>query len=607
MKVIIYSNAPTVNSGYGVQCAHLVTRLTREGHEVAVACNYGQQGRVGTFDTPYGPVKLYPASENVGNSIEAIVPHALDFFGGDPLGGWIISLIDQFILQPIASDLASMNVMLWTPVDHWPCPPDVARVIKSSDALALGMSKYATFELGRLGIDAVTVPLSVDTAVYRPVDPEPVRRAYGFGPDTFVALMVAMNKSPEDRKGFNEAFRGFALFHEQNPDSALIVHSDRTGAMGSGINLAKLAKHAGIPDHAIIFTDPYRRLLGVTPENMAYLFSAADVLLCPSRGEGFGVPMIEAQACGTPVIASDFSAQTELVGPGWLVKGQLGFDPHQDASWFNADIGEIAAALTECHQSDRVALSEACRAFALRYDADVIFDAVWRPLLASLEPAKRSGLPKMKRVDVLVPFVRDGNRERLESSFAATAPAGKARLLEGVKGKSYAENVNALLAESTADWVLVVGDDVEFTPGWFAAARELSDQFDIIGTNDSEAGRIRNPEVAAGKHADHFFVRRSYVDDEGASLDGPGILAPECYRHWWTDKEIIGLAKARGVYGHAADCRIIHHHPGYDGNEAARAGDLVYMMAVGASADDAETFQQRAPLILEHKTWRGRM
>ena len=189
----------------------------------------------------------------------------------------------------------------------------------------------------------------------------------------------------------------------------------------------------------------------------------------------------------------------------------------------------------------------------------------------------------------------------------ATAPAGKARLLEGVKGKSNAENVNALLADSTADWVLVVGDDVEFTPGWFAAARELSDQFDIIGTNDSEAGRIRNPEVAAGKHADHFFVRRSYVDDEGASLDGPGILAPECYRHWWTDKEIIGLAKARGVYGHAADCRIIHHHPGYDGNEAARAGDLVYMMAVGASADDAETFQQRAPLILEHKTWRGRM
>jgi hypothetical protein len=59
---------------------------------------------------------------------------------------------------------------------------------------------------------------------------------------------------------------------------------------------------------------------------------------------------------------------------------------------------------------------------------------------------------------------------------------------------------------------------------------------------------------------------------------------PEVYSHWWTDVEVIELAKARGVYGHAHECRILHHHPGFDGDEAAREADPIYMRAA-ESAD----------------------
>ena len=610
---LVYSNAPTANTGYGVQCRYLVERLKRDGHDVAVACNYGQQTGVGRYDTAYGPVRLYPASESSGNSIEVIQPHALDFFGGDPNGGWIISLIDQWVLNPIADDLKGFNVLAWTPVDHWPTPPDVAKFFARSNAVPVGMSRYAVEQLEHIGLDAEYVPLSVDTAQYKPT-PTPrigdqlvdARVLYDIPADAFAVLMVAMNKDPGDRKGFNEAFRAFGLFHQTHPDAVLVVHSDRTGSMGSGLNLESLARHAGIPKEALIFTNPYARLLGVPAHMMAGLFTAADVLLAPSRGEGFGVPLIEAQACGTPVIVSDFSSQSELVGHGWRVGGQLSYNAPQDASYQVADIAQVVEALEACY-NERPGRSDDARAFALGYDCDVVWARHWQPLIESLSPPERTDLAKIKRVDVLVPYVRDTNRQRLVESLEATAPKGKVRLLEGERGKTYAENVNALVTQSTADWVLIVGDDVEFTPGWFAAAREISHRFDVIGTNDSEAGRVRNPAVAAGRHADHFLVRRSYIDDVGACLDGPGVMAPECYRHWWVDREIIGLARARGVYGHAHDCRVIHHHPGYDGDEDARRSDLLYMMAVNSADDDQATFAKRAPLIVEQMTWRGRL
>jgi glycosyltransferase involved in cell wall biosynthesis len=60
--------------------------------------------------------------------------------------------------------------------------------------------------------------------------------------------------------------------------------------------------------------DRVKRLSGVTDEELAVLYAHADVFVFPSRFEGFGLPPLEAMACGAPVICSNATSLPEVVG-----------------------------------------------------------------------------------------------------------------------------------------------------------------------------------------------------------------------------------------------------------------------------------------------------
>jgi len=629
MKFIIYGNAPHVPTGYGVQIGHLCRQLKREGHDVAVACTFGHQVGVRQWPTEYGPVTLYPSGW-LENSLDVLQHHAMHFFDGDPHGGYIIPVTDQWVLLP--SDLSPFKLLAWTPVDHWPVPPEVLKFFHKSKARCLSMSAFGVKQMVEAGHPADYVPLMVDTNTYKPTthvmidgDPVPARELFDIPESAgFVALMVAMNKDPQDRKNFNGAFRAFGRFWREHQDAVLYVHTDKYGIAGSHLNLVELARHAAIPPHAIKFSNTYAVQIGFSPEMMAALYSCADVLLTPSKGEGFGVPMIEAQACGTPVIASDFTAQTELVGAGWKVSGQLEWDHRQMASYLTPSTEEIANALMKAYEAkDDADLKAKAVEFAQQFDVSRAWEANWKPILDSLvikEP--EANKPKMDKVAVLVPVLnRPQNVDPLVLSFLRHSPpeatlyfiadkydtaqleaidkrlGDRVKLIPSTKGSTFAAKINDGYEHTTEDFVFICGDDVDFTNGWLDAPRELSDRYDVIGTNDSETGRVRNEAVANGSHADHFFVRRSYVDDDGACLEGPGVLAPEVFQHWYTDKEIIELAKVRGVFAPCLASHVIHNHPGYDGREDLRQADPTYMAAVSNSESDMKTWIKRAGII----------
>jgi len=78
---------------------------------------------------------------------------------------------------------------------------------------------------------------------------------------------------------------------------------------------------------------------GATEEELIQLYSAARILILPSLYEGFGLPPLEAMACGTPVIASDRGSLPEVVGDAGLI-----IDPEGEDS--------IAGAIERLWESD---------------------------------------------------------------------------------------------------------------------------------------------------------------------------------------------------------------------------------------------------------------
>lgn len=635
-KFLIHSNGPNTKTGYGVQVAQLAERLHDAGHEVAISATFGQQGSTGSWkpDAPRNPelwekgIRIYPVGWAL-NGLDIVHNHAMHWFNGDPLSGWIIILGDVWSLaeNPL---LADFNVAAWAPVDHFPCPPGVVKFFDNSRSLPVAMSQFGEHAFKFAGLDPVYVPLAVDTRVYKPTPvldhPQhgeiPARDLIGIPDTAFLVGMVAMNKDPDDRKGFNEAFAAFAAFQRKHGDAFLYVHSDKNG-MGTSFNLEELAAAHGINPNTLKFPDTYSYQMGWSAEMMAAAYSAFDVLLAPSHGEGFCVPLIEAQACGTPVICSEFSAQPELVGAGWTVLGQQVYDVAQHAFYLIPFIDSIVEALEAAYVADLDELEVKALAKAAEYDADRVFDEHWLPLIEQMvaEPTQPD-VPRDQpwEVAVIVPAMRPENLERLRESFDRTNDGtarlfvvADARIADEVKAdhqlpgpSTYAEKINAGFAWTDEPWVFLCGDDVEFHDGWLREAAKFADRFDVIGTNDSLPGRVRNPDVATGSHADHFFVRRAYVDAYGASLDGPGSLAPECYGHWFTDKEVIELAKARNTFTPCLASVVEHHHPGYDGRDDLRYADPTYSKAVESSEDDQRLWFTRGALVEQQRTHRGR-
>jgi len=207
-------------------------------------------------------------------------------------------------------------------------------------------------------------------------------------------------------------------------------------------------------------------------------------------------------------------------------------------------------------------------------------------------------VPVMKRPQNAEPFMRSLLASTglatvyavCDTDDAETAAAWRtagAQVIDADPGKSwFCSKANKGYSVTEEPWLLFTGDDVRFHPGWLDHALHTASATGagLIATND-----LGNPRVMDGLHATHPVIRRSYIDEHGASFDGPKTVAHEGYRHNFVDDEWTAVALYRGEFAAALGSIIEHRHPIFGKAD----DDAVYRKGKSHFQQDKRLFDKR--------------
>ena len=380
--VSLASNSPGIPTGYGQQALYLANNLLKAGVKVASLSNYGQEGNLTKLKLKNGTIPHYPRSVQTFSADMLPINHYHFRRKFLDLPNAIFILYDAWVYNGYP-ELDNENIVIWVPIDHITMPPAVASFLQKPNVTVISMAPDGHEQLNLAQIENTYIPHTIDTTVYKPtleIEGKPAREWLGITDDEFLVGMVAANKANGivHRKAFAENILAFSVFQKKHPNARLYIHSEPSKAMG-GFNLVALLKACGIPPQTVIFPDIIDYRFGLDQKKMAAIYSAFDVLLAPSYGEGFGVPTMEAQACGTRVIASSWTASKDLVSTdSWLVDGMPFWDEPQLA-WFKIPyVDSIISALELSYEAPR-GTNQTSIDFAANFEDSKIWREKWTP------------------------------------------------------------------------------------------------------------------------------------------------------------------------------------------------------------------------------------
>lgn len=317
-RILLIADAGTA-TGFATVSHNIFDRLvTTYGHDVhCLAINY----RGDYWPTP---MKLYPANQKIPFDIQGqsrivemlgrVMPDVVVFIN-DP----------KVVMGNLIGNEHDPSLVLWRGVKNGDTeykppilaymPVDGYEVPRAYDTLTERVGRIAMTHFGQTAMpEAPVIWHGVDREVFKPMDKAEAKRALGYDPDRFLVLRVDKNSLRKDYPSTWAALRPVMRRHK---DIDVHFHCQTSAPDGNDI-IAYSFNDEDINDR-LHFTP---RLDGWSGQPLAYLatlYAAADIFVTTSWGEGFGLTPLEAMASGIPVVASDHSALTEVIGDGGVL------------------------------------------------------------------------------------------------------------------------------------------------------------------------------------------------------------------------------------------------------------------------------------------------
>lgn len=309
-NILWLSDSPLTTTGFSTISWNICNKLVEAGHKVFyIGHNYIgqpippglslQDGTKFNFTLLGGSPKPYAQ--------DLIMPYIkkfnIDIFG---------VLLDTFMLYPwfLGLDFAPAKSIFYYPSDGGGGLPLGCENILKKVNCPVAMSRFADKQVESLyNIKSKYIPHAIDIKNYYPLsceEKEKLKSNWGIQ-DKFVVGVVARNQG---RKMLDRTIKSFAEFAKTHQDAVLFMHTDPYD-MAAPFDIIQLINRYKINNRVIFsgmkFFDAFDY------KKMNEVYNLFDVFLLTTSGEGFGVPMIEAQACGIPAIATNYTTTYELL------------------------------------------------------------------------------------------------------------------------------------------------------------------------------------------------------------------------------------------------------------------------------------------------------
>lgn len=320
--VILFGDDPRITTGFAKVMDHVVDTLIAMGHVPVVV------GIKRANNIPYKckVVNALAIGDNGGtDTLEILIRKTgvkVVFSVGD--------IWDVYKIAELKNNIGFVWVA-YTPVESAPYSShsllsrgpnvyvDVAKTVKNIDHV-VAYTDFGRFAIQDMsGVAPERVYHGVDLEYMHPVDKTAAKARVGVDKD--VILFMAL-KSNSARAGFDtllDAWQSYlAKCERMHTDLArrshLYIH---TNAQGNGFPLEFMIRDRNL-EGTVSYPEKMMLGEGYPADSVRNFYQAADVFLSTTRGEGFGLNVLEAMACGTPAIVPDYAGPAEW-GKGSLI------------------------------------------------------------------------------------------------------------------------------------------------------------------------------------------------------------------------------------------------------------------------------------------------
>jgi len=341
VKILWFSDF-LIPTGIGRVSHHLVRGLIKKGIEVAVATPY-MGGKPLVIDN----VRIYPMLQ----FDQALFSRIVCEYEPDLTVCYITHhQLPYNQLSKILSELG-IKILWYNPVEWDEISPTYVAPYIGANMIAVATETGKRVLSEFLPEDFITiVSHGVDPEVFYVENPKPKFREFR---DLFIYGMVGKNVM---RKSFPELIEAFVkLPAEVKEKSGLYLHTTKVSTAGEVVywNLDWLVMKHGLSGK-VFMPEFVTMWWGEEDDMLRKLYNAMSCYCQISLSEGFGLPIIEAMACGVPVIASANTSVPEVVGDAGLLVECWEEPIYHHDGWavHKVKINALAAAMLEIYQNE---------------------------------------------------------------------------------------------------------------------------------------------------------------------------------------------------------------------------------------------------------------